>query len=503
MPQNLYPCDPSDLSAVEAITLIQQRKLSAEELNLATIQRVKEVDHAVNALVVKDFDRALVRAREADKKQAQGDTLGPLHGLTFGVKDMLDVEGLPTTFGSEICRDNMAQKDDHNVALMRKAGAIPIGKTNNPEWSAGGNTRNKVYGATVNPYDVSKSCGGSSGGSAVSIACGFSSLATGSDTGGSLRTPAAFCGVVGFRPSPGIVPGTTRPLGLIPLSTVGPMGRTVADCGLMLSVLSTADSRDPYTSVIAGKTIWEPPKFASLSRVNLDSLKFAYTENYGFAPVENNVKASFQRSLTTLTPFLRTLEEASPDCTGADRIFSVLRAVMFLGTLPKLIETYPGQIGANCIVNVKEGLGYSAQDVTQALIMQSHYYQKWHEFFEHYDYLLTPTVGIETRDWHELYPKEIEGQATQSYYHWLAMAYASTLAGHPSITIPCGTDSHGLPCGLQIVGKRYDDLGVLSVAAELEAIIQGTASLAVKRPDLASLRAAPPIREQPGFLSFE
>lgn len=495
--------NPADLGALAARQLIARKALSPVELAQACIARVEAIDPAVNALVARDFDGLLADARRAEAAVMAGGPLGALHGLPFGVKDMLDVKGLPTTFGSEVFRDNIATRDDAIVAAMRRAGASPIGKTNTPEWSAGGNTRNRVYGVTANPHDITRSCAGSSGGSAVALACGYAPLATGSDTGGSLRNPAAFCGIVGFRPSPGVVPGDTRAAALIPMPTSGPMARSVADCALMLSVLARPDRADPYTAVIGGRTLWDGADFGRLPRVDLSSLRIAVTEDYGFAPTEGLIRDHFRKVLPQLAPVFGTLEDATPDCTDADRIFSVLRAVQFLGVHAKLVDEQPDLVGPNVHDNVAEGRRYSAEDVAQAIFAQGRYYRAWQAFFETTDYLISPAVTISPRDWHELYPTAIDGVPTKSYYHWLAMAYASTIPGHPSITIPCGRDANGMPFGLQIVGRRHDDLGVLAVAAELEAVIAGIPGLAPRGPDLAALAAAPRLSEAPGFLTFD
>ncbi|MBE9640530.1 amidase [Salipiger mangrovisoli] len=494
---------PADLSARAARRMIARKQLSPVELAEACIARVEALDPAVNALIARDFDGMLKAARQAEADVAAGKDLGALHGLPFAVKDMIDVTGLPTTFGSEAFRHNIASKDDAIVAAMRAAGGFPIGKTNTPEWSAGGNTRNRVHGVTANPHDLSRSCAGSSGGSAVALACGYAPLATGSDTGGSLRNPAAFCGVVGYRPSPGVVPGNTRAAGLIPLPTSGPMARNVADCALMLSVMARPDRNDPFTPVIDGRTPWDPADFATLPRRDLSSLRIAVTEDFGFAPTEGIVRDHFRKIVPQLAPFFGRVEDATPDCTDADRIFAVLRAVQFLGVHAKLVDEQPELVGPNVHDNVAEGRSYSAEDVAQAIFGQARYHRDWQAFFETTDYLLSPAVCISPRDWHELYPTEIDGTATKSYYHWLALAYASTLAGHPSITIPCGRDANGMPFGLQIVGRRHDDRGVLAVAAELEAVIAGLSDLAPRGPDLAALARAPKLSEARGFLAFD
>ena len=494
--------NPADLTAIEARQLISRRKLSPVELATSCIARVEALNPAVNALVAFDFGRMMDEARAAEAKVMAGEPLGALHGLPLGVKDMIDVAGLPTTFGSEIFRDNRAVKDDAMVKAVREAGAIVLGKTNNPEWSAGANTRNAVYGVTANPHDLTKSCAGSSGGSAVALACGMCPIATGTDTGGSLRNPAAFCGVVGFRPSPGVVPDDMRGLALLPLATPGPMARTVADAALLLSVQMRPERLDPWTSVIDGRTHWRPEDFRRLPRFDLSTLRIAASEDFGFAPTERIIRESFRAKIAALEGHFAVLDGAHPNCAEADRAFAILRALSFLGLHHGLMLKHPDKIGPNVRANIEEGLGYSALDVAEGLNLQARLYRNWQRFFETTDYVLTPAVTISPRDWHELYPAEIDGTPTQSYYHWLALAYAPTLAGHPAITIPAGLDRAGMPFGLQIIGRRHDDLGTLAVAAELEALFAADAELRPVSPDLAALAKARPIREAEGFFGF-
>lgn len=493
---------PADLDAMDARRLIGQRRLSPVELAEACIERVTQLNPAVNAIVAQDFDRVLTEARHAEQSVMRHEALGPLHGLPFGVKDMIDVQGLPTTFGSEIFRDNIAVKDDAIVAAMRRAGGIPLGKTNNPDWSAGGNTRNAVYGVTANPHDTTKSAAGSSGGSAALLAARMAPLATGSDTGGSLRNPAAFCGVVGFRPSPGVVPGDTRAMALMHLSTSGPMARSVADVALMLSVMARPDRLDPYTVVIDGQTPWQADRFGHGRRPDLTALRIAVTADFGFAPTSRVIREAFGRVVARLSDQLGRVEETHPNCNDADRIFSILRGVMFLGMHHTLLQKHPDKIGPNVRANVEEGLSYGPLDIADALVKQGRFYRNWQRFFEDHDYVLCPAVTISPRDWHELYPTEIDGQPTKNYYHWLAMAYASTLAGHPSITIPVGRDALGMPFGLQIVGRRHDDAGVLQVAAALEEIFAGDPVFGIPIVDVETLKAAPKLADCEGFLGF-
>ena len=495
--------DPADLGAREARRLIARRRLSSVELAQACIARIERLDHAVNAVVARDFDGLLAGARSADVDVAAGRTLGPLHGLPVAIKDMNDVAGLPTTYGSEIFRDNVPDRDDALVAGLRSAGALPLGKTNNPEWSAGANTRNRVYGTTANPYDVTRSCGGSSGGSAVALACGYAPLASGSDLGGSLRTPAAYCGVVGFRPSFGVVPGPTRATALLPQSTAGPMARNVGDCALMLSAMAAPNRDDPFTAIVDGHMAWTPGDFATLAPRDTGSLRVAMTEDFGFAPVSRATRDVFRRVISRLSPVFTGLDERSPDCADADRIFAVLRATMFLATHAPHVDATPHLVGPNVTDNVAEGRGYDAEDVARALQAQGAYHRRWQAFFETCDLLISPAVTVQPRDWHEPYPTQIDGDPTQSYYHWLALAYASTIPGHPSIVLPCGRDEAGLPFGLQLVGRRHGDAALLAIAAEVEDIIAGESDLSPKRPDLDALAASPPLAEADAFIPVD
>ncbi|MFI0474142.1 amidase [Halomonas sp. HMF6819] len=490
-----------DLSAVEARRLMSTKKLSAVELTESCLTRIEAINPAVNALVAQDVDAWREGAKNAQRAIDQGERLGPLHGLPLCVKDMVDVTGLPTTFGSQIYADNVAQGDDPMVAQLREAGALMVGKTNNPEWSAGGNTRNAVYGVTANPFDVTRSAAGSSGGSAVALACGMAPLATGSDTGGSLRNPAAFCGVVGFRPTPGLVPGN-RAQAWLPMSMNGPMARTVDDAALMLSTMIRPDRRDPWTPVVENQPVHAPSAFRQLPRVDLCSQRVAFTEDFGFAMTEKLVRRSFSDKLARFGHVFGRLDDTHPECPHVDDTFAVIRALCFSGMHRELLQQYPDQVGPNVRDNVREGESYSALDVVRALTQQQTLYRHWQTFFEHHDFVLAPTTTISPRDWHELYPAEIDGEPTQSYYHWLSMAYASTLAGHPSVTLPTGRDENGLPFGLQIIGRRGSDLETLAFARELETLFADDDALARPRVDLSYLRDAAPLREAEGFMGF-
>ena len=495
--------EPCDLTALAARALIGRKSLSPVELVESCIGRIEAVDHAVNAMVARDFDRARAAACDAERAVMRGDALPALHGLPVGVKDLEETDGLRTTFGSPIFRDHVPARDEGTVARLRAAGAIVLGKTNTPEFGAGANTRNAVYGATGNPFDPSRSAAGSSGGSAVALATGMVPLATGSDMGGSLRNPAAFCGIVGFRPSPGLVPSETHGLGWSPLSVNGPMARTVPDLALMLSAMASDDARDPLAATIHSRRVRHGHEFHPLPEVDLSRLRVALTPDFGFAPTERIVRDAFAARTAGFRRVFAHAEDAAPDCAGADETFAVLRAVGFLAAHADKVRDRPRDVGPNVRANVAEGARYSAADVARALVAQTALYRRWQEFFATRDVVITPAIAISPRPWSELFPREIDGVPTRSYFHWLALAYAVTLPGHPALCLPVGRDAAGMPFGLQIVGPRGGDALVLAVAAALERLLADDPATARPLPDIEALRASVPIGAMPGFLGFD
>ena len=495
--------EPCDLSAVAARALIGQRKLSPVELTDSCIRRIEAIDPAVNAVVARSFEAARKTAREREAAVMRGDALGAVHGLPLGVKDLIDAEGLPTSFGSVLFADNIAKQDEAIVAMLKREGAIVIGKTNVPEWGAGGNTRNAIYGATGNPFDPDRSAAGSSGGSAVALATGMVPLATGSDTGGSVRNPASFCGVVGFRPSPGLIASNSRNMTWLQISQLGPMARTVSDACLMLSCMLDRDGRDPLSAILHAGGAPASTLYRNPPRADLSALRIAATTDFGFAPTERAVAATFRGKLGSFESVFRKVEWTSPDCTSADEVFSILRAVAFLGRHRELVEKFPDKVGPNVRDNVAEGLGYSAADVARALSLQTDLYRRWQTFFADHDFIIAPAVTISPRPWSELYPAEIDGQPTKSYFHWLALAYAVTNVGHPTVAIPAGRDGAGLPFGIQVIGPRGGDLATLAVAREIEAVLTANPDTARPLPDIAWLGRQPPIAGKPGFLAFD
>ena len=494
--------EPCDLTALEARRLIGRRDLSPVELLESCLTRMDETDPAVNAMVARDDTASRATAKAAEAAVLRGDALGPLHGLPVGIKDLTPTKGLRTTWGSPLFRDHVPTEDHSLVANIRAAGGIIVGKTNTPEFGAGANTRNAVYGATGNPFDNTKNAAGSSGGSAVALAVNQVPLCSGSDMGGSLRNPAAFCGIVGFRPTPGLVPDEGKGLGWSGLGVQGPMARNVADLCLLQSVMATDQGCDPLATTIFGKRVREPGDFHPVQSVDLGGLRVAITPDFGFAPTENHIREVFLEKVALFRHHFRSVSEATPDCTGTDDAFEVLRSTNFVAGHIGRWHTDRDKLGPNIVANMEAALKYTIADVSRAGALQTQLYQRWQDFFRDFDVILTPAITISPRPWTELFPKEIDGKPTRTYFHWLSMAYAVTVVGHPAVSLPVGRDRAGMPFGLQIVGPRGGDARVLQVAAALEAALANDPRTRRPVPDIEALKAATPISEMPHFMGF-
>jgi len=494
--------EPCDLTAVEARRQIGRRALSPVELLESCLARTDATDHAVNAMVARDDTAARAAAQVAEAAVMRGEALGALHGLPVGIKDLTPTKGLRTTWGSPLFRDHVPEADHSLVANIRAAGGIIAGKTNTPEWGAGANTRNAVYGATGNPFDPTKNAAGSSGGSAVALATGQVPLCSGSDMGGSLRNPAAFCGIVGFRPTPGLVPDEGRGMGWSCLGVQGPMARTVPDLCLLLSAMVSDDASDPLATTIHGKKVRRAEDFATPQVIDLAGLRVAITPDFGFAPTERHIRQVFAEKTALFRHAFHSAADATPDCSGADEAFEVLRSVNFVASHSERYRTSPGDLGPNVRANMESALKYTMADIARASQLQTQLYQRWQHFFRDIDVILTPSITISPRPWTELFPAEIDGQKTRTYFHWLSLAYAVTLAGHPAVSLPVGRDHHGMPFGLQIVGPRGGDAFVLGVAAALEQMLAANPRTRRPVPDIEKLKSAAPISAMPHFMGF-
>lgn len=474
--------EPCDLSAIAARRLIGARGLSPVELLESCLKRISAVNPAVNAVVAMDVDRAKEAAKEAERKVMAGEALGALHGLPLGVKDLEETEGLRTTHGSLIFKDHVPKADERGTAVLRAAGAIVLAKTNTPEFGAGANTRNEVYGPTRNPFDLKRTCAGSSGGSAVALATSMLPICTGSDTGGSLRTPAAYCGVVGFRTSPGLVPNERRPLGWTNLSVRGPMGRSVADAALLLSAQAGFDARDPHSRPV------DPASFRDPAPIDLSSLRVAYSPDFGgAAKIDKTVRATFLDRIARLSGVFKSCAERCPDLSGGDEAFALIRAQNFLAAHLEKYRAKKDLLGPNVKANVEEGLRYSAEDVARGHARQTQIYRNFQALFRDVDLFLAPVAAVPPFPVETWYPQTVDGVKLGSYFHWLAPAYLITLTGNPALALPCGLEPSGTPFALQIVGPHCGDKFVLSAALALEQYLQADPATARPVPDLKKL----------------
>jgi amidase len=437
-------------------------ELSAEELVRATFARVEAQNPALNAIVTLCPERALDAARAADARRLRGEPLGPLHGLPIAHKDLVDTAGIRTTYGSPLFRDHVPQVDELIVERLRGAGAIAIGKTNTPEFGAGSQTFNPVFGATRNPYDHEKTCGGSSGGAAVALAAGMLSIADGSDMGGSLRNPASFCNVVGLRPSPGRVPRVPATLAWSGLAVLGPMARRVEDCALLLSAMAGPDRRDPISLPEAGERFREP-----LGR-EFRGVRVAWSRDLGGLPVDRRVRDALEAKRPALDALGCSIEDAEPNFDGADAIFQVLRAFHFAAAFRDLGPDSIAELKETLVWNIEAGRKLRADDVADAEIRRGALYQRFATFQDDYEFLLAPVVQVPPFDLDVEWIREIEGVAMETYIDWMRSCFYISLLGNPAISVPFAFTNDGLPIGLQIVGRLGDDFGLLQFAHAVE-----------------------------------
>jgi amidase len=482
--------DPNlpEKSGVELRRLIGSRQLSPVELMDACIARIEALNPAINAIAATDFERARHSARAAEADVMRGAPLGLLHGLPLGVKDLQDTAGLLTTHGNVALRGNVPTRDNTLVARLRAAGAIVTAKTNVPDMGAGANTRNPVWGATGNPFDPALNAGGSSGGSAAALAVDMLPLATGSDTGGSLRIPAALCGVVGLRPSPGLIANDARPLGWSVISVLGPMGRSVEDTALMLAASVGFEPRDPLSYPAQGASFWP------LDRADLSTLRVGTTEDFGLCIVDPEVRRTFRDRVEAMRPWVAACEPVDLQLGDADRAFDTLRAESFIAAFADTYRNAPQTLGPNVRANVEMAAAITLADRAWAHLEQTRISRCFARAFERFDLIVAPTTPVTPFPWTELYAERIDGQPMRNYYHWLALTYVVTLATNPALSLPCGRDEHGMPFGLQVIGRLRGDAALLAAARALEQAFATSATGRRPRPDLATLRARPELK---------
>jgi amidase len=459
----------TELCSHDAITLagmLRRREVSAREVITAHIERVEALDGAINAVVTRCFEAALAQAARADAALAGGSEPGLLHGLPVAHKDLVDTAGVRTTYGSPLFAEHVPDTDALVVRRMSQAGAISLGKTNTPEFGAGSHTVNPVFGATRNPYDLSRSAGGSSGGAAAALAARMICLADGSDLGGSLRNPASFCNVVGLRPSPGRVPGWPVSDVADVLGVDGPMARTVADVALLLMVLAGPDPRVPLALDAAPPQV-RPDQIPGLLARDLHGVRVAWSADLGL-PVEPAVRTALAPARQVLSDLGCEVVEAAPDLSGADEVFRTWRAFRYVTGLGPLLRGHPGRLGPNVTWNIERGLELSVADLSRATLLHAAVANRITAFYEDVDVLACPVTQVApfdvTLDW----VHDINGRPQETYLDWMASAYLISVTGLPAISVPAGFTPEGLPVGLQLVGRRRADWALLGVAHAFE-----------------------------------
>lgn len=452
--------DITSMSAVQMAARIRHKELSAREALEAHLARIERVNPRVNAIVTLVPDKARAWAKEADDKQARGETLGPLHGLPVAHKDLVDTAGIRTTRGSPYCKDHVPTADALIVKRIRAAGAITIGKTNTPEFGAGSNTFNPVFGATHNPYDLSRTVGGSSGGAACALTCNLVPIADGSDTGGSLRNPAAWNNVVGFRPSPGRVPDDDGSWS--PLSTSGPMARSVADVALFLSAISGFYAPDP-TSLAEDPALFRAPLAKSLK-----GSRIAWFTTMGGLPFEPEILRVVNSNRQVFTDLGCSVQDAEPDFAGVDEAFPTLRHLSYHSNYAQLAREHPTMVKDTIKWEIAEAERQSAADVARARARQAKMWKDVVAFFNNYDAFVCPVTQVEPFLLTTEYPTTVNGVAMPTYIDWMRSCWYVTFMQCPAMSVPAGFSARGLPVGLQIVGKPRGDLALLQLAYAFE-----------------------------------
>ena len=450
------------LTAVELAHKISSGELSAVETMEAHLAQIEKVNPQVNAIVTLLPEMAMEAARKADEKLARGEEVGPLHGLPVAHKDLVQTKGIRTTFGSLVYENFVPDEDALLVERLREAGAILLGKTNTPEFGAGSQTFNKVFGVTKNPYDLTKTCGGSSGGAAVSVACRMLPFADGSDLGGSLRNPTNFCNVVGLRPSVGRVPSWPSESGWNSFAVDGPIARTVEDTALMLSVLAGPDLRSPISLPENGAVFRN-----SLER-NLKGIRIAWSSDLGGLPVDSRVTKTLEAQRAVFEDLGCIVEEGFPDFSDADEIFKTFRAWFYEMNLSSLLPEHRDKLKETVVWNIEAGMKLSGPELGRAEVKRTALFHRVREFMQNYDFLALPVSQVPPFPIEQEFVSEINGVQMETYLDWMRSCYFISVTGQPAISVPCGFTEDGLPVGLQLVGKPQDDLGVLQLAYAFE-----------------------------------
>ena len=463
------PSDPAPnalcfMPARELARLIRTRAVSAREVMQAHLAQIARLNPTLNALVALLPEAAcLAVADEADRALSRGDAVGPLHGLPIAFKDAEPAVGFPFTNGSRIFADRVPTEDSVLVERLRRAGVVPIGKTNVSEFTMGSHSYNDVYGTTVNPWDPTKSAGGSSGGAAAAVAAGMLPLADGSDLGGSLRNPANFNNVVALRPTVGLVPNAPVPFPLIEFNVKGPIARSVDDVAFLLSVMAGEDSRDPRTYPS------DPAVFMHPLSGDVAGTRVAWCPDLGGLPLDSRVRSVIDAQRGVFEALGCQVEEAAPDLRDADEVFMTLRAWMSAHTLGPWLATHRALMKPEAIWQIVRGLRVTATDVAEAMYRHTGLLAEMRRFHERYDVLVCAVNQVPPFDASLHWPDSVAGVPMEHYVAWMKSTYRISTTLQPALSVPAGFTADGLPVGIQIVGRMRDDLGVLRLGAAFAA----------------------------------
>jgi amidase len=467
--------------AVGLAGLLRSRELSARELLSAYLHRIHRVNPRLNAIVSLAEEQAAQSAAAADDAAARGTLLGPLHGLPIAVKDLADTAGIRTTYGSPLFADHVPDADAPYVALLRAAGAVILGKTNTPEFGAGSQTFNPVFGVTRNPWDLRMTAGGSSGGAAAAVAAGLVPFADGSDLAASVRNPAAMCGVIGLRTTPGLIPAVDpmRDDVFDPQAVIGPIARSPADAALLLSALRGRDPGFPLARPGADGAA-EAGWAAGRRPADLTGLRIAWSADLGGLPVEPEVAQVLDRARKALAAGGAGITDAEPALSDADEVFHVLRGVLLAGKLGAMLPSGRDRMKQTLVWNIEQGLALTGPQVAAALRRRSVIFARMKMFLRDYDVLALPTVQVTPFPVEQEWVTEINGVPQRTYIDWLRSCSRITVTAHPSVSVPAGLSTDGLPVGLQLVGRFGTDERLLDIAEAVCRVI----TPAIARPSI-------------------
>jgi amidase len=469
-----HTADICFMNAVEMAALLRNKKISAREVMQVHLKQIAKLNSKVNAIITHVSEEELMKkALAADESLAKGKLTGVLHGLPIAVKDLTETKGIRTTYGSPMWKDFVPAQDALIVERQKRAGAIIIGKTNVPELGMGSQTFNPLFGPSFNPYDITKTCGGSTGGGAIALACGMTPLADGSDMGGSLRNPGSFCNVVGLRPSPGRVPMVTAKLAWQGLGVQGPMARTVSDCAFLLSVQAGPDSRCPIS------IMENPLPFSKSLKRDFKDVKVAFIKDFGL-PWEKEVKDAVDSQRKVFESLGCIVEENEPDMTDANECFVNFRHWMYESQYGDLLATNSDKMNEYTKWHIAEGRKLSGPYLSRLEIKRSALFRRMQQFLEKYEFLIMPVSQVLPFDVHTPYPTEINGVKMLTYIDWMRSAYYVSVIGNPALSVPCAFSKSGLPIGLQIVGRHNADLSVLQMGFAFEQATQ----IGKRRPEI-------------------